>query len=39
PGQGSFGANHQSPTQFNTVRAGLNWHFNPFVGEPIVAKY
>jgi outer membrane immunogenic protein len=39
PGSGSFGANHQSPTQFNTVRAGLNWHFNPFVGEPIVAKY
>jgi outer membrane immunogenic protein len=39
PGQGVFAANHQSPTQFNTVRAGLNWHFNPFVGEPIVAKY
>jgi len=39
PGQGSFGGNHQSPTQFNVVRAGLNWHFNPFVGEPIVAKY
>jgi outer membrane immunogenic protein len=34
-----FGANHQSPTQFNTVRVGLNWHFNPFVGAPIVAKY
>ena len=34
-----FTANHQSPTQFNTVRVGLNWHFNPFVGAPIVAKY
>ncbi len=34
-----FGASHQSPTQFNTVRVGLNWHFNPFVGAPIVAKY
>ena len=39
PYQGTFAANHQSPTQFNVVRAGLNWHFNPFVGEPIVAKY
>jgi outer membrane immunogenic protein len=39
PYQAVFAGNHQSPTQFNTVRAGLNWHFNPFVGEPIVAKY
>jgi outer membrane immunogenic protein len=24
---------------FHTVRAGLNWHFNPFAPAPIVAKY
>ena len=35
----SFVANQSTPTQFQTIRAGLNWHFNPFVGEPIVAKY
>jgi outer membrane immunogenic protein len=39
PAGNFFGASHQSPTQFNTVRVGLNWHFNPFVGAPIVAKY
>jgi outer membrane immunogenic protein len=37
--QYGFGASRTSQMQFNTVRAGLNWHFNPFVGEPIVAKY
>jgi outer membrane immunogenic protein len=25
--------------RFHTVRAGLNWHFNPFAAAPIVAKY
>jgi len=30
---------HSTPYQFNSIRVGLNWHFNPFVGEPIVAKY
>ena len=27
-----FGASRTSQMQFNTVRVGLNWHFNPFVG-------
>ena len=30
---------HWTPYQFNSIRVGLNWHFNPLVGEPIVAKY
>ena len=34
-----FAANHNSPTQFHVVRAGLNWHFNPFAPAPVVAKY
>jgi len=34
-----FIANHSSPTQFHTVRAGLNWHFNPFAAAPVLAKY
>lgn len=27
------------PTSFNTVRVGLNWHFNPFESQSIVAKF
>ena len=34
-----YGATYSSPTRFHTVRAGLNWHFNPFAPAPIVAKY
>jgi opacity protein-like surface antigen len=34
-----FGGTYSSPTRFHTVRAGLNWHFNPFAPAPIVAKY
>ncbi len=34
-----FGFSHTSETRFHTVRAGLNWHFNPFVSAPVVAKY
>jgi len=30
---------HWTPFQFNSIRVGINWHFNPFVGEPVVAKY
>lgn len=25
-----FAATHSSPTRFHTVRAGVNWHFDPF---------
>jgi outer membrane immunogenic protein len=25
-----FAATHNSPTRFQTVRAGINWHFDPF---------
>jgi opacity protein-like surface antigen len=35
----AFTFNHTSPTRFQTVRAGLNWHFNPFAAAPVVAKY
>lgn len=30
---------HSTPYQFNSIRVGLNWHFNPFIGEPVIAKY
>ena len=30
---------HWTPYQYNTIRVGVNWHFNPFSGSPIVAKY
>ena len=35
----SFLANHNTQTQFHSIRAGLNWHFNPFYSTPVVAKY
>lgn len=34
-----FFGSHTSPTRFHTVRAGLNWHFNPFAPAPVLAKY
>ncbi len=34
-----FAYTHTSETRFHTVRAGLNWHFNPFTPAPVVAKY
>ncbi len=34
-----FVATHSSPTRFNTIRAGLNWHFNPFASAPVLAKF
>ena len=31
---------HTASTSFHSVRAGLNWHFNPFAASaPILAKY
>jgi outer membrane immunogenic protein len=27
------------PNSWHTVRAGVNWHFNPFYSAPILAKY
>ncbi len=32
-----FGATQNSPTRFHTVRAGLNWHFDPFAPTASVA--
>ncbi len=29
-----FAATQNSPTRFHTVRAGLNWHFDPFAPTP-----
>ncbi len=35
-----FAASHTSSTRFNTIRAGVNWHFNPFGSSaPVLAKY
>jgi outer membrane protein W len=31
-----FAATQNSPTRFHTVRAGLNWHFNPFAPTPVM---
>ncbi|ARN81607.1 outer membrane protein [Methylocystis bryophila] len=28
-----------SHTRWNTVRVGVNWHFNPFAAAPVLAKY
>ena len=28
-----------TPTAWHTVRAGVNWHFNPFYSAPVLAKY
>jgi outer membrane immunogenic protein len=39
PGSSTFAYNHNSETRFHTVRAGLNWHFNPFAPAPVVAKF
>jgi outer membrane immunogenic protein len=36
---GAFVFSHSSETRFHTVRAGLNWHFNPFAPAPVLAKY
>ena len=35
----TFVGSQISPTRFHTVRAGLNWHFNPFASAPVLAKY
>jgi outer membrane immunogenic protein len=37
---GNWFGSHTSPTQFHSVRAGVNWHFNPFAASaPVLAKY
>ncbi len=35
----TFAYQHTSQTRWNTVRLGVNWHFNPFVSAPVLAKY
>ena len=35
----AFLYDHHSETRFHTIRAGLNWHFNPFASAPVLAKY
>ncbi len=30
-----FAGTQNSPTRFHTVRAGLNWHFDPFAATPV----
>ncbi|TLG76898.1 outer membrane beta-barrel protein [Methylocystis sp. B8] len=34
-----FVASHVSPVRWQTVRAGVNWRFNPFSVGPVLAKY
>ncbi|MBM3576477.1 MAG: porin family protein [Alphaproteobacteria bacterium] len=34
-----FIASHVSPVRWQTVRAGVNWRFNPFSVGPVLAKY
>jgi opacity protein-like surface antigen len=34
-----FGYSQTSTTRWSTVRLGVNWHFNPFVAAPVLAKY
>ena len=33
-----FAATQSSPTRFHTVRAGLNWHFDPFAARRLRAR-
>ena len=35
----AFAYQHTSQTRWNTVRLGVNWHFNPFAAAPVLAKY
>ncbi|BDV39915.1 outer-membrane immunogenic protein [Methylocystis bryophila] len=40
PGPGpTFFYSQTSPTRWHTVRMGVNWHFNPFAPDPVIAKY
>jgi opacity protein-like surface antigen len=39
PGGPVFGFTNHSETRFHTVKAGLNWHFNPFAPAAVIAKY
>ncbi|MEF3366861.1 outer membrane beta-barrel protein [Methylocystis sp. 9N] len=32
-------AANRTQTRFQVVRAGVNWHFNPFATAPVLAKY
>jgi opacity protein-like surface antigen len=34
-----FAYQQSSATRWSTVRLGVNWHFNPFVSAPVLAKY
>ena len=35
----AFFYQHTSQTRWNTVRVGVNWHFDPFGAAPVLAKY
>ncbi len=40
PGPGpTFFSSQTSQTRWHTIRAGVNWHFNPFAPDPVLAKY
>ena len=38
-GPSSFFYSQTSQTRWHTLRAGVNWHFNPFAPGPVLAKY
>jgi opacity protein-like surface antigen len=35
----TFFYSQASQTRWHTIRAGVNWHFNPFAPGPVLAKY
>ena len=35
----TFFYSQTSQTRWHTIRAGVNWHFNPFTPDPVLAKY
>lgn len=34
-----FFGEHTTSTRWHTIRAGVNWHFNPFATAPVLASY
>jgi opacity protein-like surface antigen len=38
-GPNSFAYSQTSQTRWHTIRAGVNWHFNPFASDPVLASY
>jgi opacity protein-like surface antigen len=39
PGGPTFFYSQTSQTRWHTIRTGVNWHFNPFTPDPVLASY